>query len=227
MSPTKRKSEVTGNKTRVLVVDDHPLIREGITHLINKQEDLEVCGEAASEVEAIQAAVRLSPDLAIVDLALEESSGLELIKNFKARFPKMAILVVSMQDESFHAERVLRAGASGYVMKGRSLQSVLTAIRTVVKGDVYLSDAVASKVMARLVGSGRAESESPLMALSDRELQVFQLIGEGMGVAEIAERLHLSTKTIETYRSHLKDKLKLDDARALRQYAIEHGRNLP
>lgn len=212
-------------KTRILVVDDHPLIRQGLIQLLGEQRDMEVCGEAGSGEEAVRAVEKLSPHLAIIDLSLGDMNGLDLVRDLGDRYPEVAVLVLSMHEELFYAERVLRAGAKGYIMKGGPLEEVMTAIRRVMKGDVYLSDKMTSRVMHRLVGSTFDENSSPMDALTDRELRVFILTGEGLGPSEIAEKLHLSVKTIETYRSRIKEKLDLADATALRRHAIHWVQN--
>ncbi|MFW6161158.1 MAG: response regulator transcription factor [Planctomycetota bacterium] len=207
--------------TRVLLVDDHPLIRDGLRRLIRRQDDMEVCGEASSPHEALRVAADAEPDVAVVDLALGEESGLELIKDLHHRHPDLLILVLSMHEESVYAERVLRAGARGYVMKGAELQTVMDALRHVLSGEVYLSDRMTLQLMRRVAGAGQGGEESPVHGLSDRELEVFEMIGQGMGPTAIADRLHLSVKTIETYRDNIKVKLNLPDALALRRSAIQ------
>jgi len=207
-------------RTRILLVDDHPLIHEGLVQLIAQEPDLETCGQAASGREALDMAASRNPALAIVDLSLLDMDGLDLIKDLAARFPGLAILVLSMRDERFYAERALRAGARGYITKGERPRTILAAIRRVLQGDVYLSDRMAALLMRRLIDHNSPEAATAVDALSDRELQVLSSIGEGLGPSQIADRLHLSVKTIETYRAHIKDKLSIDDAAALRQYAI-------
>lgn len=209
-------------KARVLVVDDHPVVRQGLKLLINAEGDLAVCGEAESLPDALRVIGPLKPDIALVDLSLKGSSGLELVKDIKVRFPKLPVLVLSMADENVYAERVLRAGARGYMMKEAATERVLVAIRQVLSGGVYLSDAMASRLLNEIVGGRPADAATSIDRLSDRELEVFQLIGQGMGTTEIAHKLHLSPKTIETYRAHIKDKLNLDTATELLQHAIRH-----
>lgn len=208
-------------KTRIFIVDDHPLIRQGLTQLFNMQPDMEVCGEAGGPAQALQAAAAAKPDLAIIDLTLGKASGIDLIKDFKSRYPDVILLVLTMHESLVHAERALQAGASGYVMKGEDPNNVLTAVRRVMKGEVYLSQDSAGKILQHMIVARHQKDVSPIVALSDRELQVLELIGKGLGVSQIAEQLNLSVKTIETYRSNLKLKLNLENASALRQYAIE------
>jgi DNA-binding NarL/FixJ family response regulator len=197
------------------------MIVQGLLRLLSKERDLEACGRAGTGHEALALARELEPDLAVIDLALPDVDGIELIKNFAARCPGVAILVLSMRDEAVYAPRALRAGAKGYIMKGQRPKKVLEAVRQVLDGEVYLSDKMASTMMRRLVQGDGKQAASPVSALSDRELQVFTMIGRGIGPTRIAQRLHLSVKTIETYRAHLKRKLRLPDAAALRRFAIE------
>ena len=211
-------------KTRVFVADDHPFLRLGLTHLINKEADLVVCGEAET-VAAVRSGVeKEKPDLLLTDLCLGDSDGLELIKSLKAQFPKLPILVLSQQDETLFAERTLRAGARGYIMKERATQDVLEGIRTILAGDLYVSRKVAALAMRKLVEGGAdaaAPAGSEVSGLSDRELQVFRLLGAGKRTMEIADALKLSHKTIETYRENIKHKLNLANATALIHRATE------
>lgn len=219
-----KRDQDSESPSRILLVDDHPMIQEGLKQLIAKQPDLELCGAATTGREALEQAAQLRPDLAIVDLSLEDMDGLDLIRDLTGRNPGLAILVLSMRDERFYAERALRAGARGYVPKGRRPRTVMAAIRAVLDGQVYLSEKMASRLLRRVVHEAPPEDSSPVDSLSDRELEVFSLIGQGLGPSKIAQRLHLSVKTIETYRSHIKRKLKLEDAAALRQCAIQWAR---
>jgi len=220
---TKRRHKGRG-KARILVVDDHPVVRQGLRLLIDHESDLEVCAEAETVVDALEAITKHKPDVAVVDLSLRGTSGLELIKDIRVRHADLPVLVLSMSDESVYAERVLRAGASGYLMKEAATDEVLTALRRVLDGGIYLSDAMASRLLAQLVRGVPADGGSPVDRLSDRELEVFGLIGRGLGTGEIARRLHLSPKTIETYRAHIKQKLNLADAAELLQHAIYYVR---
>lgn len=207
--------------TRVLLVDDHPIVRRGLAELINHEPDLSVCGEAQNAQEALDALAALEPDLAIVDVSLQETSGIELIKDIKIRYPEMLMLALSMHDETLYAERVLRAGARGYVMKEEAAEKLMTAIRKVLSGQIYLSEKMAARALSKFVHGARDTDGSPLGRLSDRELQVFELIGRGRGTRQIAETLHLSVKTIESHREHIKEKLKLTTSAELVQHAIQ------
>lgn len=206
--------------TRVFLVDDHPIVRQGLARLLSHEADLEVCGEAGDVASAIQAVNELRPDVVVADLSLQEGSGIDLIKTLRTQTPDIPVLVLTMHEESFYAERALRAGARGYLTKQEASEKILTAIRQVVHGDLYVSDRLSPKLLQRLI-TGAPNTDDPLVSrLSDRELQVFLFIGEGRGTQEIADQLHLSVKTIETYRANLKEKLDLRDARELVQYAI-------
>jgi DNA-binding NarL/FixJ family response regulator len=223
---TKRRAATDAPKTataktkRIVVVDDHPLFRKGLQQLIDGTDDgLAVCGEASNAAEALTTIRERKPHLAIVDLSLPGANGIELIKNIRAEFPKMPILVLSMHDESLYALRALRAGAQGYVMKEEALEKVIGAIREVFAGRPYLS----AEMSAKLIGSfasGKAES-SLTDKLSDRELEILELIGKGRDVREIAKLLHLSPKTVETHRAHIKEKLNLANARQVARYAVQ------
>jgi DNA-binding NarL/FixJ family response regulator len=206
--------------TRIVLVEDHPVVRDGLSEAINREPDLEVCGVAEARDEALRVVETTEPGLVIVDLLLKRSSGLELIKDLHARWPRLLILVVSMQDENLYAERVLRAGARGYITKQEATRTILAAIRKVLDGGVYLSDTMASSVLARLIARPQAACESLTDGLSDREMQVFELTGFGLSTREIAQRLHLDLKTVESYRARLKDKLKLSSGSELLQLAI-------
>ncbi len=205
---------------RILLVDDHPLVREGLAEALAQEPGFEVCGMAEDRHEAFQAAETARPDLAVIDLLLKSSSGLELIKDLHARWPKLLMLVVSMQEESVYAERVLRAGARGYITKQRATREIVAAIRRVLNGEIYLSGTMAATVIQRLTAQPQAAGDSVADALSDRELQVFELTGLGLGTREIAERLRIDVKTVETYRARLKEKLKLSDGSELLKLAI-------
>jgi DNA-binding NarL/FixJ family response regulator len=207
-------------KKQVFLVDDHPLVRRALSELIDQEGDLAVCGEAEGAAAALRSIAALKPDVAIVDLTLKEGSGLDLVKDLKLRHPDLPVLVLTMHDESTYAERLLRSGARGYVMKDEASEKVIAALRRVLAGEVYLSEPMSARVLHKLVG-GAAATASPVDLLSDRELQVFELIGQGVGTRQIAEKLHLSVKTIETYREHIKFKLKLDNATDLLQHAIQ------
>jgi DNA-binding NarL/FixJ family response regulator len=205
---------------RILLVDDHPMVRERLTEVILREPDLAVCGEAEDRFQAMEKIVSTRPDLAIVDLTLKRSHGMELIKDIRNQFPDLAVLVVSMHDESLHAERVIRAGARGYITKQEATRKIMVAIRTVLAGDVYLSEKVAAQIAAAAVGNSRAKPSLPMDKLSDRELLVFEMIGQGRGTRQIADELHLDIRTVETYRARIKEKLNLKDAADLLQHAI-------
>jgi DNA-binding NarL/FixJ family response regulator len=208
------------NKKRVFLVDDHPLVREWLTNLINQQPDLTVCGETESAPEALEAISRARPDVAIVDISLRDSSGIDLIKNLRQTQPAVAVLVLSMHEESHYAERVLRAGAKGYVMKRETTKKVINAIRRILEGKLYLSDDVAEAMAARLSDGAALAAPSPVEQLSDRELEVFEMLGRGLGTRQISESLRVSVKTIQAYCARIKEKLNLNNATELLREAI-------
>jgi len=216
----KKLNKSDENKTKILIVDDHPIVRQGLTELINQQKDLVVCGQAEDAHQAMTAIRTLNPDMVIVDIALKETSGMELIKDIRTQYHNLPVLTLSMHDESLYAERALRAGAKGYIMKQEATEKVIAAIRKVLSGQVYVSDEMAARMVHKLVSGGADVGVSAIDRLSDRELEVFDLIGHGRGTREISERLHLSIKTIETYRAHIKEKLNIASATELLQYAI-------
>lgn len=209
-----------GKPARILLVDDHPMVRERLAEVIQRESDLVVCGEAEDRIRAMELIASTRPHLAIVDLTLKRSHGLDLIKDIRSQHPDVAILVVSMHDESLHAERVMRAGARGYITKQEATKRIMLAIRTILNGDAYLSERMATQIAAAAVGGARTRPALPIDQLSDRELRVFEMIGQGYGTRRIAEELHLDMRTIETYRARIKDKLNLKDANDLLQYAI-------
>lgn len=204
---------------RVLIVDDHPIVRRGLTQLIEQEPGFQVCGEADDADSALSAFAELEPDIALVDLMLQGASGTDLIKNLKAQNENIPILVISMHDEAVYAERALRAGAHGYIMKEEATGQVLTALRKVVGGDVYVSERMVGHLLRRMVGG--ASHGIGMDALSDRELEVFQWIGRGLSVPDIAERLKVSPKTVETYRAHIKDKLNLANSAEVMRAAVQ------
>ena len=221
MTPPDRPSSA-GDRTKILIVDDHPVVREGLARRIDRQGDMAVCGEAETAAEALKAVAALRPDLVVVDLTLKDKSGLELIKDLRLRHPETPVLVLSMHDETLYAERALRAGARGYIMKQEAADHIIGAIRRVLGGEVYLSDRMASRLLGTFVG-GRAKdvSRSPADRLSDRELEVFEMVGTGLATREIAERLHVSVKTVEAYRANIKQKLHLRTATELAHHAFQ------
>jgi DNA-binding NarL/FixJ family response regulator len=207
-------------KTRVLLVDDHPTMREGLVRVIEREADLMVCGEAESIQRALEVIESSKPDVAVVDISLAGQNGLELIKDIKVRHPQLSVLVHSMHDESVYAERALRAGAKGYISKKEPPQKLLQAIRDVVKGEIFLSAAMTRQIL-HTVGADRADRKtSPFRELSDREFEVFELTGQGLGTNEIAGTLHLSEKTVQAHRDHIRQKLNLPDGRSLTRFAI-------
>ena len=201
------------------MVDDHAVVRYGIAQLIDQQSDLMVCGEEEDAGNALSAIGKLRPDVVIADISLKDSSGLELMRNIKAQYSGLPVLVVSVHDESVYAEIAFRAGALGYLMKAEALEKVVTAIRRVLSGNIYVSDALAGRMLQRQVHGHADLEQSPVKALSDRELEVFQLIGKWKKTKEIAQELHLSIKTIEYYREQIKQKLELKSAVELTQQA--------
>ncbi len=213
-------AETGGSKKRIFLVDDHPLVREWLTNLINQQPDLAVCGEAENAPRARQGIMSLKPDIAIVDISLKDSSGIELIKDLKLSLPGTAVLVLSMHEESHYAERALRAGARGYIMKRETTRKVISAIRQVLAGGVYISEEIATTLAAQFV-SGKAQSQkTPVEQLSDRELEVFELLGQGRGTRQIAESLRVSVKTVQAYCARIKEKLNLASATELLREAV-------
>lgn len=212
------------SKCKVFLVDDHPVLRQGLALLINREADLVVCGEAAAAAPALQAFSDSLPDFVVLDISLEGPDGLELLKTLRANYPNLPVLILSMHDESIYADRALRAGANGYIMKQEATEKVLTAIRRILRGDVYLSDYLTKRMLQQLV-HGSAASRDPVATLSDRELEVYRLIGAGHGTRQIADELHVSSKTVESYQAHIKEKLSLRNARELVQRAIESSLN--
>lgn len=211
----------TATKRRVLIVDDHPVFRHGVSAMINAEPDLMVCGEAGTAPTALDAMRKLSPDVVIIDISLPGSNGIELLKAMKAETPKLPMLVVSMHDESLYALRALRAGALGYVMKAEALDSILTALRKVLQGDAYLSPKFSERLVFKAIRSLDEGMGSPVDKLSDRELEVLTLTGRGFGTQDIANELNLSVKTIETHRAHIKEKLGFGDSKEMVRFAIE------
>jgi len=219
MSQRTQPSTDRRSKRTIVIVDDHPIVRQGLAQLINQESDLLVCGQAEDAYEAMQTIRESDPDMVIVDISLKETSGVELIKDLKIQYPDLPVLTLSMHDETVYGERALRAGARGYITKQEATEKVVTAIRRVLAGEVYVSNGMAAKMVSKLVG-GPGKTGSPVECLSDRELEVFRMLGEGYNTREMADKLHLSVKTIETYRAHIKDKLGLQDASELLRSAI-------
>jgi DNA-binding NarL/FixJ family response regulator len=206
---------------RILIVDDHPVFRRGIGALVGEQADLAVCGEAEGAPSALEAMRQLKPDLALLDISMPGTNGIELIKLMLAEQPKLLILILSMHDESLYALRALRAGAKGYVMKAEAMNYVIAAIRKVLNHEIYVSPRFSERLVFRAVQSLEGGMGSPVDKLSDRELEVLQLLGKGSGTREIANNLHLSVKTIETHRAHIKEKLGFKDAGEMVRFAID------
>jgi DNA-binding NarL/FixJ family response regulator len=208
------------SKFKIFLVDDHPILRQGLALLINREPDLAVSGEADGAASALQAIRNAMPDFVILDISLNGPDGLELLKTLRGNYPNLPVLILSMHDESVYAERALRAGANGYIMKQEATEKVLTAIRQVLRGEVYLSDHLTKRMLQHFV-HGSASPCDPVATLSDRELEVYRLIGVGHGTRQIADELHVSTKTVESYQAHIKEKLSLRNSRELLQHAIE------
>jgi DNA-binding NarL/FixJ family response regulator len=208
-------------KKTVFIVDDHPLLRQGLALMINREQDLMVCGEAEEALTAMKEIATKQPDILIADISLNGPDGLDLLKSLRMLYPNLPVLILSMHDESIYAERSLRARANGYIMKAEATEKVLIAVRRILGGEIYLSDRMANKLLHQYVSGAPADMNSRLSALSDRELEVFRLIGEGNSTRQIAEKLHLSVKTVETYQAHIKEKLSLHSGRELVQHAIQ------
>ena len=206
---------------QVMIVDDHPIVRQGLRCLVDQEEDLHVCGEAGDAGEAMDMLPELKPDLVLVDISLRGPDGLELTKLIRSLREDLPILIVSMHDESLYAERVLRAGANGYIMKEEVAQNIAEAIRKVLVGEIYISDQMRQKILRGVAGQRSNASTYSVERLSDRELEVFRLIGQGLGTRQIAHDLHLSVKTIETYRAHIKEKMSLKSATELVRQAVQ------
>jgi DNA-binding NarL/FixJ family response regulator len=218
---TKSHGVARARKKTVFVVDDHPLLRQGLTLMINREPDLTVCGEAEDAQAAMRSIAAKKPDILIADISLNGPDGLDMLKSVRTLYPELPVLVLSMHDESIYAERALRARANGYIMKQEATEKVLVAVRRILGGDIYLSDRMANKLLHQYISGSAVDMKSRLSALSDRELEVFRLIGEARGTRQIAEELHLSIKTVETYQAHIKDKLALRSGRELVQHAIQ------
>ena len=213
-------SGTVARKSRVFVVDDHPLVREGLTNLINGQDDLIVCGEANDSAQTINGIVKARPDVALIDISLENESGLELVKQLSSQFPQVALIILSMHDEGLYAERALRAGARGYVMKHEMSKSVLASIRQVLAGGVYVSAKIVNRMALRLASSREAAASSPVERLSDRELEIFRLLGQGRTTSQIAGDLNLSLKTVQAYCARAKEKFGVTSLTELLRAAI-------
>ena len=219
-TPPPASSAPLARKKGILLVDDHSFMRAGLAQLIDRQPDMQVCGEAGDPAEAIQQLAKTKPDLVLTDLTMPGRSGLEFIKDLRAANETTPVLVISMHDEAVYAERALRAGARGYIMKGAGGESLLIALRQVLRGEVYVSPQMSARILGNLSGSKPRGSSSPIEKLTDREFEIFQLIGQGKSTRDIAEQLHLSPKTVDVHRTHLKEKLELKDATSLIRHAV-------
>lgn len=206
---------------QIYIVDDHPLMRKGLVMTIEKEIGFEVCGQADSAEKALTEILDLEPDAAVVDISLPGMNGIELIKNVLHQKPNLKILVVSRHDEELYAERAIRAGAKGYLMKLEAAEVLVTAIRQILKGGIYLSDKIGTKLIMKMASGNAAKSDNPLDLLSDRELEVFELTGNGLSTKEIGEKLHISVKTVESHRANIKDKLQVDTANELMRHAVK------
>jgi DNA-binding NarL/FixJ family response regulator len=218
---SRQNGPTNAKKKSVFIVDDHPLLRKGLALLINREPDLAVCGEAEEAQSAMKGISENKPDIMIVDISLNGPDGLDLLKNIRALYPDLPVLILSMHDESIYAERALRARANGYIMKQEATEKVLVAVRCILSGEIYLSERMSRKLLHQYISGPTTETTSRLSALSDRELEVFRLIGEGRGTRQIADKLHISVKTVETYQAHIKSKLSLRSGRELVQHAIQ------
>jgi DNA-binding NarL/FixJ family response regulator len=218
MSTTSHSGK--NNATRVLLVDDHPVVRDGFAEVINREPDLAVCAVAEDRAGAVKAIEKAGPKLVVIDLTLKNSSGMELIKDIHARWPDLLILVVSMHNENLYAERVLRAGARGYITKQQATRDILQAIRRVLGGGVYLNETTGAAVLARLASKPQADEDAVLDLLTDRELQVFEMTGQGFNTREISTQLRIDIKTVETYRLRIREKLNLESSSELLKFAI-------
>ena len=219
--PAMTKPDAPLAKKRILIVDDHALVREGMQRILEAEPDWEVAGTAGSTSEALKLVDSVDPDIVVSDLTLPDQSGLELIKNLKVLQPQLPVLVVSMHDENIYAERVLAAGGRGYLMKDSAVENISAAIRTVLGGGVYVSAATTARFLETMTGNSEEKYGLPLQRLSDRELEVFELIGHGKNSHEIAEQLRIATRTVDTHRRHIREKLRLNDSSAVLAYAIK------
>jgi DNA-binding NarL/FixJ family response regulator len=216
----EEKDATTREQRHVFIVEDHPIFRLGLRELINQEDDLFVCGESDDVGKALKEIQRLRPDLAIVDISLKGRSGIDLVKDLGADCKDLPVLVLSMYDETLYAERALQAGAKGYIMKQETSESIVKAVRSVLGGKMYLSENVMGDILGRFVGKPATAEKTPIARLTDRELEVFRLIGQGLTTNQIAKQLSLSGKTIGTYRERIKEKLNLKNAAELTRHAV-------
>jgi len=216
------KSQIPAStKKRIMVVDDHPIVRQGLALLINREPDMVVCGEAEEAMGAMHVLASARPDVLILDISLSGPDGIDLLKTLRTTHPTLPVLILSMHDELIYAERALRAGANGYIMKQEATEKVLVAVRRILAGDIYVSQRISNQMLKHYVTGSGVVRNSSVSDLSDRELEVFRLIGDGHGTRQIAEELHVSVKTVESYQAHIKEKLSLRSARELVQHAIQ------
>lgn len=227
LNPILKNSVVDKPKVKIFLVDDHPLVREWLTNLIHQQPDLIVCGESEDAPHALQEISTARPEIAIVDISLKRGSGIELIKNLKASHPGVAVIVLSMHDERLYAERALRAGARGYIMKRETAKKVITAIRQVLDRKIYMSESMAAIFAEKFVEGRLPTGGSLVEQLSDRELEAFQLLGKGYETRQVAEMMNVSMKTVQTHCAHIKEKLKLTNAAELLREAVRWQENYP
>jgi DNA-binding NarL/FixJ family response regulator len=225
MALMKKQDKTNEKKTQVFIVDDHPVVRDGLTTIINHEQDLNVCGQADDAPEALKAIDELKPDVVVVDISLKSSNGIELTKSINARHINLFVIVLSLHDESVYAERSLLAGAKAYLMKDAASESIIKAIRTVLSGEIYVSDKISKKFLHKIASDKAGTSKTLIEKLSNREFEIFRMIGDGLKASQIAKQLHLSTKTIETYRSRIKEKLNLPNAAELLQYSIKWAKS--
>jgi DNA-binding NarL/FixJ family response regulator len=225
MISTLKTQSPAAAKRRILVVDDHPIVRQGLALMLNREADLVVCGEAEDANGAMLVVTSAHPDVLILDISLNGPDGLDLLKTIRTTHPTLPVLILSMHDESIYAERALRAGANGYIMKQEATEKVLVAVRRILTGEIYVSDRVANKLLKHYITGSGSLRNSSIADLSDRELEVFRLIGEGHSTRQIAEELHISVKTVESYQAHIKEKLSLRSSRELMQHAIQWSMN--
>jgi DNA-binding NarL/FixJ family response regulator len=216
----EKETVTTGKRNKIFIVDDHPIVRKGLTQLINQESDMVVCGEAENARNALELLKKIRPDLAIVDISLQGIDGIELIKKIRVRDANFPILVVSMHDESLFAERALRAGAKGYIMKQEAIEKMMEAIRKVIRGELYVSERVSATIVKKFIDGKAENTRSPMEVLSNREFEVFQLIGQGFATRQIAGELNVSIKTVESYRANIKEKLGLKNATELLRHAV-------
>jgi DNA-binding NarL/FixJ family response regulator len=222
-NPAEAPPQAVAGKRRIFIVDDHPIVRQGLMQMINPESDMMVVGQEEDAYQALRLIRQLKPDLTLLDISLKDTGGIELLKEMRAQDPDLQVLILSMHDESLYAERALRAGARGYVMKQEAPQVLLEAIRKVLKGEVYVSEKMSAVLLQRIVGNRKPGATLPMDRLTDREMEIFRMIGAGMTVKEIAEKLFLSAKTIEAHREHIKEKLSLKTSAELLRFAIRNA----